>query len=211
MNVWWTKRELDIVETLTRRVRVLATEQLARIWWPELLSLRCVRRRLRPLAAAGLLARATVDILPLLAIRAPLARWTPGEAAPDLSLVAARAKRRWDQACIPHELYLATKLAANLFGSSAGRLPDMTHRDHDLLLGQVYVLYRTRRPAEAVRWVGRDARPKAGFRIKDPAAWLLGRDGQVTRIIESAGHGRPQQVERLHEYCVDYGLPYELW
>ena len=211
MNALWTKTDLDIVETLTRRVRLLSVEQIARVWWPEIRSLRVVRRRLRRLSAAGLVAKAMVNIHPLLDVCSPLVRWTPGEDEPDFAQIAARAKGRWRLASIPKQLFLATKLAANLFGSSAGHLPELTHRDHDLLLGQVYVLYRTTRPAEATRWVGKDARPKAGYRIKNPDACLLGSDGQVIRVIQSAGHYSQKQVETFHEHCVGYGLPYELW
>ena len=198
MNALWTKRELDIVETLTRRVRLLSLEQIARVWWPKLRSLRGVRRRLRSLSTAGLVARAIVNVHPLLDVRAPLVRWTPGEDPPDFARIAVLAKGRWQQASTPQQLFLATKFAANLFGSSAGQLPDVTHRDHDLLLGQVYVLYRITRPAEAARWVGEDTRCKAGYRIKDPDALLCAAGGKVTRVIESAGRFSQKQVESFH-------------
>ena len=35
MTSLWTSRDLDIVETLTRRVRLLSIDQIARIWWPQ--------------------------------------------------------------------------------------------------------------------------------------------------------------------------------
>ena len=211
MNAMWTKTDLDIVETLARRVRLLSVEQVARVWWPELRSLRVVRRQLRRLRTAGLVAKAMVNVHPLLDVRAPLVHWTPGEDEPDFARIAARAKDRWRLASIPKQIFLATKLAANLFGSSAGHLPELTHRDHDLLLGQVYVLYTTTRPTEATRWVGQDARPRAGYRIRNPDACLLGSGGQVIRVIQAAGRYSQKQVETFHEHCISYGLPYELW
>ena len=41
--------------------------------------------------------------------------------------------------------------------------------------------------------------------------FLLGPSGQVTRVIETAGRYRSEQLERFHEHCREYGLPYELW
>ena len=60
-------------------------------------------------------------------------------------------------------------------------------------------------------WVGEDTRPKAGYRIKDPDAWLLDAQGRTICVIESAGRYSTQQIESFHEHCVEYGLPYQLW
>ena len=207
----WTTRDLDIVETLTRRVRLLSILQIARIWWPQAGSLRVVRRRLLRVAQSGLVTRAIVNVHPLLDISQPLARWTPGGDIPDFREVSLQAKSRWQSASTPQEIFCATRLAANVYGSSAGALPDLTHRDHDLLLAQVYVVYRKIGTAEARDWVGEDALPKAGYRIKDPDAFLVDSDGNVNRVIESAGRYSFRQVESFHEHCVEHGLPYELW
>jgi hypothetical protein len=211
MTSSWATPDLDIVETLTRRVRLLSIRQIARIWWPQAGSLRVVRRRLRRVAQSGLLARAIVNVHPLLNLSQPLARWTPGGEVPDFQEVSLQARSRWQSASTPQEIFSATRLAANLYGSSAGALPDLTHRDHDLLLGQVYVIYRKAGSAEVCDWVGEDALPKAGYRIKDPDAFLVDSDGNMTRVIESAGRYSFRQVESFHEHCVEHGLPYELW
>ncbi len=108
-------------------------------------------------------------------------------------------------------MFYASRLAANLYGSSAGHLPDLNHRDHDLLLGQVYLVFRTARPTEARQWIGEDTRPKAGYRIKDPDAFLVDAAGEVVRVIESAGRYSASQVESFHDHCAEHGLPYELW
>jgi len=207
----WTKRDLDIVETLTRRVRLLAIRQIARVWWPRARSLRLVRRRLRWLSCCGLISRTIVNVHPLLEPNEPLAVWSPGDCEPDFQGVSTKANARWRSPSMPQELFFATPLAANLYGSSAGHLPGLSHRDHDLLLGQVYVLYRITRPGEARCWAGEDTRPKTGYRIKDPDAFLVDPDGNPTRVIESAGRYTTGQIESFHEHCVQYGLPYELW
>ena len=59
--------------------------------------------------------------------------------------------------------------------------------------------------------MGEAARPKAGFRIKDPDAFLIDAAGKVRRVIESGGKYEPDRVEAFHDHCVTEGLPYELW
>jgi hypothetical protein len=211
MISFWTKRDLDIVETLTRRVHLLSLDQIIRIWWPRAGCRRVVRRRLRRLAAAGLIVRTIVNVHPILDVTRPLAEWTPGSDEPDFTRISASTKARWCGLSIPHELFFATPQAANLYGSSAGQFPDVNHRDHDLLLSEVYVLFRTTRRAEAAQWIGEDCFPKAGHRIKDPDAFLVNSAGDVLRVIESAGRYSMTQIESFHDHCVQYGLPYELW
>lgn len=211
MTILWTNRDLDIVETLTRRVRLLSIEQIARIWWPAADGLRVVRRRLQRLIDGRLLDQTMVNAHPPLPVSSPLTVWMPGDDAPDAAAVSAQARSRWTEVAVPTDVFSATRLGANLFGSSGGRLPDFNHRDHDLLFGQVYAVYRTTRPGEANMWVGEDALSKAGYRIKDPDAFLVNDCGHRLRVIESTGRYSVRQVESFHEYCVERDLPYELW
>lgn len=206
----WTPRDLDIVETLTRRVRLLSFAQLQRGWWSETTSPRTVQDRLSRLVKAGLLQR-TVANVRCLTVTRPLHVWRPGGKRPHAVRVSQQAHRRWPRTAAPTELFFATKLAANLFGSHAGRFPKLEHRDHDLLLGDVFVFYRRQRPTEAPLWNGEDTRPKAGFRVKDPDAFLLDANGKTVRVIESAGSYSPRQVESFHQHCVEHELAYELW
>jgi hypothetical protein len=207
----WTVRDLDIVETLTRRVRLLSVEQIAHIWWPGAKTQRIAQRRLRRLVAANLIDLTVVNVHPPADQIRPLAAWSPGEDDPDPDSIASKAQSRWLAPAVPQEVCTATRLAANLFGSTAGRLPAVNHRDHDLLLGEVYVAYRVERPEEATCWVGEDALPKAGYRVKDPDAFLVDAQGEVLRVIESAGRYSARQVWSFHAYCFECSLPYELW
>ena len=211
MTLGWTDRDLDVVDTLTRRVSLLAIEQIAEIWWPSADHLRIVRRRLRRLTTAELLRRTIVNVHPLLDLARPLVCWNGNAAEPNFERASQRARNRWTQPAIPTEVYSATRAAANLFGSTARQLPNLNHRDHDLLLAQVYVLYRTTRRTQARQWIGEDALPKAGYRIKDPDAFLVDDAGRVFRVIESAGHYGTKQIESFHQHCVESALPYELW
>jgi hypothetical protein len=148
---------------------------------------------------------------PRLAPRAPLATWNPGAEQPEPRWVVARIRSRWASDAVPVEVYWATPQAANLFGSTARRLPTAFQRDHDLLLSDVYAFYRQRRQDLVSRWAGEHALPKAGFRTKDPDAFLFDDAGQSVRVIESAGRYDLRQVQSFHDYCDEHDLPYELW
>ena len=211
MRMLWTERDLDIVESLTRRLRMLSIEQLRSIWWPGAQGLRIVRRRMRTLAAAGLIERRIVNVSVLPQLRAPLITWGPGDKPPDHGEIASRAQRRFQScASVPQEIVSATRRAANLYGSAVFGLPPVHHRDHDLLLGEVYVHYRCARPKEALDWrapsslAGDDDLPRAD-------AVLFGTDQSAYRLIESAGRGSPKSIERFHNRCLSAACPYELW
>jgi hypothetical protein len=208
----WTPRDLDIVETLAAKVRLLTPAQVARGWWPpgghgE----GHARRRLRLLARAGLLCSYRVNVHPVQQPDAPAIRWKPGEPGPDVEAVSSKLQARWTEPARPTTVYTASPGAASLFGCSGGDLPELTHRDHDLLLGEIFIAYLRNEPAAARRWVGESARPKAGYRMKDPDAFLLDEAGSTLRVIESGGKYGPDRVEAFHEHCAEYRLPYELW
>ena len=207
----WTDIEIDVIETLTRRVRLLSLSQVGDLWWPDAPSQRVVRRLLRRLRQAGLLCRTVINVQPRTKIKTPLCVWQVGCAPPSTDQIVQRLQRRWRNAAAPTEVYWASPLAANLFGSTAGKLPGLTHRDHDLLLGDVFLFYRRLRPSMAALWVGEDARPKAGHRIKDPDALLIGHDGRPLAAIESAGRYGQTQLTSFHAHCENLQLAYELY
>jgi hypothetical protein len=207
----WTNRELDIVDALTRRVRLMTLSQIGQTWWSELGSQKAVRRELKRLREGGLVQRTIINAHPRLALKSPVAVWQPNHVEPDLQRVAERIRGRWRHGAEPTEVYWASSQAANLFGSAAGQLPNVLQRDHDLLLGEVYVFYRLRRPDLVHRWAGEDVFPKAGYRIKDPDAFLFDDSGKPMRVIESAGRYGVRQIESFHQHCVEQDLPYELW
>ena len=207
----WTDTELDLVETLTRCLRLISLAQIWKVWWPEASSQKTVRRELRRLRDGKLLLRTVVNVHPALQVKSPLIMWQPRDSQPSFERAVQRIRSRWQQLTEPTEVYWASPLAANLFGSGAGELPQLTHRDHDLLLAEVYVLYRHQRPELARRWIGEDVFPKAGYRIKNPDAFLFDEGGRPMRAIESAGRYGLQQIQSFHDHCVDQTLSYELW
>ena len=141
----------------------------------------------------------------------PLFRWKPGAQEPDAERISRQTQTRWSQPARPMAVYVASPRAACLFGSTARGLPPVEHRNHDLWLASVYVRYRTMYPRLADLWVGEHALPKAGYRVKDPDAFLRDKDGRVLCVIESTGRYSEAQIESFHEHCAEYDLPYELW
>ncbi len=206
-----TERDMDLLTTLTLRVRIMTPRQIASVWWPDGRSLCQTVRRLQKFQHAGLVEQHIVNAHPLLPATRPLFAWRPGTPEPDCERVAERCRVRWNRPRRPLAVCVASRKAAGMFGSSGRGLPPNEHRDHDLRLASVYVSYRQHRRQLARLWVGEHGLPKAGYRIKDPDAFLVESDGTVRRVIESAGRYSARQVESFHEHCVEHELPYVLW
>jgi hypothetical protein len=211
MSITVTPRDIDLLETLTCRVRMLMVKQIALGWWAEGSSPVAARRRLVRLARAGWLRLHIINAHPLLRVDRPLLRWKPGAGEPDCEAVARASSSRWSQPARPTEVVVASPLAACLMGSTAGELSPLERRDHDLRLSAVYLHYRQHLPRLASRWIGDPALPRARYHITNLDAVLRDEDGQVLRVVHVAGRCREHQVERLHECCVEHDLPYELW
>ena len=204
----WSQATYDLLQTLAIRVRLLRLSDLPQILGTEM---RPARRVLIRLAEAGLIRRYVINAHPLPAVHRPLFAWQTGQPAPDPRAVSSKARARWDQLPRPVEVCAASKQTANLFGGTAHGLPPLEQRDHDLLLGRVYCHYRCRRRNDARCWLGEDHLPKAGYRLKDPDAFLVDVKGLPYRVIESAGRYGPKQIQSFHDYCHSHSLPYELW
>jgi len=211
MSGVWMPAEMEIVEALTRRVAVMSDGQLFDVGWSGSESVHQVGSSLNRLLKAGLLQRTIVNVHPRVLLDKPLVAWRPGANLPDLQRARATIRDRWQQPTQPTEVYWASKRAANLFGSTSRDLPDLFHRDHDLLLAEVYVFYRRHRDSQAKSWLGTGVIPQASLRTKNPDAILFGDDGRPACVIESSGHCGLKQLESFHEHCVCFDLPYEIW
>jgi len=211
MSGVWMPAEMEIVEALTRCVGVMSDSQLMDAGWSGSAAGHQVRSFLNRLLEAGLLQRTIVNMHPRVLLDKPLVAWQPGADRPDLRGARATIRDRWHQPTQPTEVYWASRRAANLFGSTSRDLPDLFHRDHDLLLAEVYVFYRRHRNAWAKRWLGIGVIPPANFRTKNPDAIVFGNDGRPACVIESSGHCGLKQLKSFHEHCVCFELPYEIW
>ena len=211
MTLTLTHRDLDLLDALTLRVRLLTLRQVTELWWPTGENQRCARRRLDALAEAQLVEIHRVNAHPLLPVTSPLFAWQPGDAEPDSEELAEKCQKRWNRPALPMTVCVAAPLAANLMGSTARGVPHRDHRNHDLRLASVYVAYRQQCPQLAALWIGEHGLPKAGYRIRDPDAFIRRDDGKLLRVIESAGRYDVSQVQNFHDHCEANELPYELW
>ena len=211
MNLLFTRVELDLVKSLTRCVRILEFSQLSAGWWPAVRRPRGIAQQLTRLQSQGLLETFCINAHPLLSVDRPLYAWQPGIDEPDFDTISDAARERWCRPAVPTMVCVAKPLAANLFGSGGYGLPPQEHRDHDLRLAAVYLHYRQKHARLAKMWIGEHALPKAGYRVKDPDAFLIDKAGQKLRVVESAGRYSAQAVESFHEHCVENCLSYELW
>lgn len=91
-RVHLTNRDSQIIEALTQKVRLFAQRQIAEHWFGgEMVN---ARRRLKRLAAIGLVTRLSVQARPLPPLERPLACWRPGEPEPDFGAIAYRCQER---------------------------------------------------------------------------------------------------------------------
>lgn len=208
----WSAKELQVLETLTIKVRMLTLPQVAQAWWAENQNPeRTAETHLARLEANGLVERHSVDAEPLLPLPAPILTWQTNSATPDFRGIARALITRWREPSGPTKIYVATKRAANLFGSYGGGLKDRLSATHDLHLGQVYLFYLHHHPADAQDWRGEDVFRKAGFGIKDPDAFLVNPSGVFRKVIEFGGRYDHRRVAEFHSHCAERQIEYELW
>lgn len=206
-----TERDVNLLEALTLRVPLLTTTQIAERWWPHVRSRQIPHGRLVELKKAGWITRAIVNAQPVTYACFPLFAWKPGGEFPNAADAAQKARSRWSSPAQATEVWSATDQAAYLIGGTANGLLPLEQRDHALRLAEVYFRYLQHHPKLAGFWIGQHALPKAGYGRKDVDALLRNDTGRVLRVIHVAGRWSRRQVERFHEYCVQWKLSYELW
>lgn len=202
----WNETEIDLMQVLCCKVRVLSEEQIIRGWTKK-----AIGESVSTLIQADMICceRWTV-ILPLIG-NEPSVTWKPQQSPPDGWMLSQEFRGRWKREPVSITAFMATERAGRLFGSRSGHLVREIERSHDLLLAEVYLLYREQLPELAATWVGEDALPVAQRGVKNPDAFLFDDSHQPRRVIESAGAYSQKQVETFHRYCTDARLPYELW
>lgn len=207
-------RDSQIVDALTRRIRLVSLDQAARVWWSRNRQpLRDARRRLDALSHTGLLLCRKVDVYPMLDLTAPVCSWSPGEDEPEFGGIANRLRSRWPQAAAQRTVvYTATRRLANRIGGFDGRLQHRHQVTHDLHVSELYLRMLVREPKRARAWVGEEL-SKAGqaYGEKLPDAVLHGDDGRPFQVIEFGGRYSKPRVRDFHQHCATNGLAYELW
>lgn len=210
-----TSRDREVIEALTRRVRLLTLAQIARTWWPEATGpLTLARRRLDRLAAAGYLESADRLARPEIRLAKPLARWKPGRPVPDAARISHLGRSRFTDAPRTHRIFWASPRTMREHVGIRTRAPRTNEISHDLHLAQVFLRLRDDRPELAIGWTAEwMPAPRAGRRSstasKKPDALVRTRDKVIA--IEFVGHYTPHTITEFHTYCARRGYWYELW
>lgn len=206
----WSQNERMLLDVLTNRVGSLELTDARRIWNSRSVN-ESFHRALARLGTAQLIELYDVNVRRAARASRPILQLIRGKCAEvDCVSVSRRLRERWTTKSYRIRVVTASRLSANLFGGSAGGLPKLGHREHDVLLGSVFAHYAINAPDVARKWVGEHALPKAGFRIKDPDAFLV-HGGDPYRIVESGGSYGVSQVKSLVEFAHERNLELEVW
>lgn len=208
--MYLNERDTQIIETLTLKVRLLTRQQIAQHWWPHTKDRTKPTHALQHLLESGFLERFYVNARLLDDLRAPIFAWKPGSPTPDYPALSLRLRLRWKQPSQNLSVYIASKFAGSWLGGKGGVLhPDQA--SHDIHVAAVFLQLLRKNPPDAAAWVGEDLRPKAGFRIKDPDAFLEYSGQRPTVVVEFGGAYDPKRVRDFHEHCAKHKLCYQLW
>jgi hypothetical protein len=208
-----TPRDVDILDTLTLRVRYLSLAQIARTWWANSQDpLANARARLKGLESAGFVLRFTALARPEFALIAPMIGWQPGDPTPDFGAASYQLQARWTQSAITTPAVIATTAAGHQFGGHGGRFPRQSEQSHDLMMGALYLYYRQLLgPARITKqWISEESlreQKQAGEKVPD--AILRTPHGEL--VIECGGAYSKNKLTQFHAYCDENAFPYELW
>lgn len=207
-----TSRDEAILDTLTRRVRVLGLCQVAETWWTN--SARKseeARSRLKQLEERGLVQFLNLLARPVPVLSLPLCIWKPGDPKPEFGAVSYRLRSRWTLPVRSVSGVMATAQAGNRFAGKGGRPPRASEATHDLCLAAVYLGMRTANPKRAQRWISEAMLFERGLGRGDrlPDAAIVTRNG--TTAIEFGGAYPTAKVAEFHEFCAEQEWGYELW
>ncbi len=206
-----TDRDCDLLEVLARRVRLLTLVDCSRLGWPSAGGLGPARRRLSALASAGWIELHQITARALPTNPTPMFVWEPGQDEPDIEMLSRLFRRRRLPESRLVTVCTASALTANLWGSAARGLPPVEQRQHDLDLSKVYVHLRLHSPELAIGWVGPQVRSLAGVGMCEPDALIHDARDRCCRVVEVVGRSGPRRLLRIHEFCEESSLPYELW
>jgi len=214
MTLLLTSRDIQMLESLSRAVRLYSVEQIERHWGKVApTTADSLGRRLRQLQSGGWLRLHTVLARPLPPITTPLQVWFPGDPTPDIGSLSYQAKKRWKLAARGIRVVCASSKSTQAFsGKKARGIRQGFQLSHDLGTSAVYLLYLAQRPELAALWKGEGMIPEARRTGKVPDAVIASTsDWPPDLFVEFAGAYNPERVQKFHGYCARHLIPYELW
>ncbi len=207
-----TRRDLEILDALSLRVRLISLGMLADYWWPRVSTpLRTAAARMAALQRAGLIERKRVVVRPLPMLAMPVASWRQGERAPDFAEVSQELRCRWTQPARMTRVYVATVATLQAFGREKKPFA-VTQATHDLGMAEVYLSMRRTWQRRGLKFIGEDVFGKAGEEgVKDPDGFLLNEAGERVEATEFGGRYGKQRLKEFHEHCQFVQLDYVMW
>lgn len=205
-----TRRDLEILDGVTLRIRVLTLHQIARTWWAtSTRPIENARDRLKILQGENLVQIERAPAHPELALYAPVIHWNPGGPPPDLGAASYQLQNRWKEHPIPTVCVSATGKAAKRFGGHGGRFPRPVERTHDIHLARVYLLYR--RLGATSGWTFEEELRANQRRRSERLPDVIIQNGRFQKVVEFGGSYPKAKLEAFHDYCAKQNLPYEVW
>ena len=211
MTISLTPKDLDILHSLTLRLRVMTVRQISQLWWPRDVSRQAVLRRLTQLQSYGYLKICLANIHPTWPVEMPLLNWSPGEPTPNFDVVSNVDMTRWCRPSVSTTVCIASESAGALMGCNAGHLPSAVNLDRELRLGSVYVHTMLMPDRRTGAWTGKRGLPTALRSSGSAEITFLDSAMNPIRALDAAGRWSPRRFESLHNDCVHRGLAYEVW
>lgn len=209
-----TPHDLPLRVALCDKVRVASQDQAIRLLAKGgIASRRVAKRRLRTLAASGLLECEELPARPLLNLKSPVAVWRPGAAEPDFHELAWELEKRWRDPLVPTRVYIAGPAMLRLYGGVArGYLTNLSQLSHDLHVTEVYLRLLADSPDLASAWRNEDELSATRLKYqKQPDAILCDPDGTPRHAVEFGGLYGVEKLAAFHRDMERRGLSYELW
>jgi hypothetical protein len=207
-----TPRDHSLLDTLTRRVRVLSLVQIGNTWYlPSPRSVSLARRRLGRLELAGYVEKFRMFARPVIPLVRPVLAWHPGLPEPDYRSLSRQLIRRWTQPAVPTTMVIASRQAGILLGGHGGRRPRASEATHDVCMAGLYLTMVERDPSIRTYWQSEARLRQLGYgdSVFLPDAMIV--TGESRRVIEFGGSYSHGKVARFHQSCADEALPYEIW
>jgi len=209
-----TPRDMEILDALSLRVRMLSLLQIARNWWSDAEHpQRVARERLDRLVCHGWLRRTRALVQQLSPFAVPQVVWSSGQWVPEFGPISWRLRQRWAGPASIVTVYLATSRAARRF---AGRRRDHIARPfqmaHDLGTAEMLLALRRQRPELVRRWIDEDRLAPFRRGQKLPDAVIADSPSAPVELVLEFGAGySKQRLAAFHRDNEARGLPYEIW
>lgn len=202
----WTEHEFDILETMTRKIKLMAEKQLIQIIPIAAGTDTNFTLPIDRLLQAELLLTTTINARPLSEV--PFIAWKPDDESPDFDLVWQRVRGDCHQSTQPTRVYWAAPQTANLFGVRGGLLSPVSERGNDLRLAAAFVKHHAL--GTQAHWLGPTMASKCIESSRPADAAIVGLDGGLQLKIAVA-RGDAQRLREFHDACVNSGTAYEVW